>query len=802
MAVLKALLPESGTGIKGHMRSHEELLEASGYAGRPREFTDLFKILDNELRLITPTDPEGSSDERTSGEAGGRYYQLTHDYLVPSLREWLTRKQRETRRGRAELRLVERSSLWNAKPENRRLPSLLEWANIRLLTRKKDWTVPQRNMMKRAGWVHGSRTLVALVLLGLLTWGGIEGYGTLRGSYLVESLRTASTTDVPGIVRQLDGYRRWANPRLQPLTQIADDGSREKLHASLALLPVDSSQLPFLEKHLLDATPTELPVLRDALKPHRSTLVPKLWSVLDSAKPDDVSLLPAASALADYDADSPRWESVGGKVAQALVIVNPVFLGPWLDALRPVRGKLNAPLAAIFRDKNRPESERNLATNILTDYASDDPNLIADLLMAADPKAYEAFFPIAESRAEKTLPLFEGEIHKMEIQAEREQQSEQLKDQLAERQARAAIALIRMGKAEAVWPLLHHSADPRLRSFIVNWLKPLEADPRRHRRRTGPPPTTAKPTPAQGQQLMDAILFHPETSQRRALILALGTYGTEGLSSGERERLTGKLLDLYRNDPDSGIHGAAEWTLRKWGQQEKLQAADAELMKLKDRNDLRWYVNSQGQTFAVIEGPVEFRMGSPPTEPDRIATNEIPHRRIIPRRFAIATREVSVEQYQGFMKQNPGVADIETDKYSPDPKGPMNGFSWYNAAAYCNWLSRQEGLPECYEPNPDGKYATGMKIKHDALRLGGYRLPTEAEWEYACRAGAGTSRFYGASPELLGRYAWYNATPQDRAWPWAAFSRTNSGYSTCWATCMNGVRMLPGFTSPTARGEY
>ena len=70
---------------------------------------------------------------------------------------------------------------------------------------------------------------------------------------------------------------------------------------------------------------------------------------------------------------------------------------------------------------------------------------------------------------------------------------------------------------------------------------------------------------------MDAILFHPETSKRRALILALGTYGTEGLSPGEREPLIGKLLDLYRNDPDAGIHGAAEWTLRQWKQQEKLK---------------------------------------------------------------------------------------------------------------------------------------------------------------------------------------------------------------------------------------
>ena len=55
--------------------------------------------------------------------------------------------------------------------------------------------------------------------------------------------------------------------------------------------------------------------------------------------------------------------------------------------------------------------------------------------------------------------------------------SEEVKDGLAMRQARAAVALVRLGKAESVWPLLRHSADPRLRSFIVNWLNPLGADP-------------------------------------------------------------------------------------------------------------------------------------------------------------------------------------------------------------------------------------------------------------------------------------------------------------------------------------
>ena len=127
-AVLKALMPETGTDIKGQMRSRQELLEASGYANRPSDFDDLIHILDPELRLITPTDPEGKDGRSASQRRRARrgtYYQLTHDYLVHSLRDWLTRKQKETRRGRAELLLADRAAVWNARPENRQLPSLL-----------------------------------------------------------------------------------------------------------------------------------------------------------------------------------------------------------------------------------------------------------------------------------------------------------------------------------------------------------------------------------------------------------------------------------------------------------------------------------------------------------------------------------------------------------------------------------------------------------------------------------------------------------------------------------------------------
>src|SRR5271166_5246155 len=476
-AVLKTLLPEAGSNIKGNMRSYDELRAVSGYGSCPNEFDELLRILNSELRLISPIEPEESeSDGQTKTQVGERFFLLTHDYLVPSIREWLTRKQKETRRGQAELRLVERSALWNAKPENRRLPSLLEWTNIGLLTKKKDWTEPQRKMMRRAGRVHGLRTLALAALIALITWGGYEAYGSFQARALVDSLKTASTAEVPDIVKNLSGYYRWARRPLSDLLSSTEEQSSPHLHASLALLPVDPGQVEYLYNRMLNANPTELPVIREALSGHQWTLIERLWGVLENTQADRDQRFRAAWALAGYVADETeqRWVAASRFITDRLlasVIENPSSYTPLMEMLRPIRKQLLASLATTFRDPQRLKTERYFASNILADYASDQPNLLADLLMDADFKAYAAFFPIAQRQAAKTLPLFQAEIRKQATIPDSDKDSEMVKDRLAERQARAAITLLRMGKAGEIIPLLRHSADPRLRSFIVNWLK-------------------------------------------------------------------------------------------------------------------------------------------------------------------------------------------------------------------------------------------------------------------------------------------------------------------------------------------
>ena len=560
-AVLKALLPDSGTDIKGTMRSYAELLESSGYENRPRDFGDLIRILDSEIRLITPTDPEGMAADNESvrqTEVGQKYFQLTHDYLVHSLRDWLTRKQKETRKGRAELTLFDTSVTWNAKPENRFLPSWWEHFTIRCFTNKQKWTKPQRKMMGKAGRVHGIRTsLLALFLVGV-TFAGVsvrravqEKENVTRAEGLVASLLSADIAGVPTIVSDLKAYREWADPLLRSRIVAATDGSTAKLALALALLPVDESQIDYLKEQMQVCTLEQFPVVRKELLPQKAKVTDALWRVVQDESQVASRRFQAAAALAEYSPENEHWPIAAPFVAQHLTSAIPsVSLGQWRQLFQTGSQALTGPLTGIHADASRPEKQREAAAFVLSQYLADEPEKLVAVILVADELAeYSPFIEALKPHAASVKqPLLTEMQSAMPDQLARtndqlSEENQQLRDAHWKRQSLAAVTLVHLGYGDEVWSLLKFSPDPSLRSFIIHHLGKLGTN---------------------HSTLAARLDMETEVSIRRALIQSLGGLDSSRIPSADRSRIAEQLQGLYINDPDPGIHGSASWALRQW----------------------------------------------------------------------------------------------------------------------------------------------------------------------------------------------------------------------------------------------
>lgn len=150
----------------------------------------------------------------------------------------------------------------------------------------------------------------------------------------------------------------------------------------------------------------------------------------------------------------------------------------------------------------------------------------------------------------------------------------------------------------------------------------------------------------------------------------------------------------------------------------------------------------ESQNISIIKTPMGkemvqipggwFEMGS-----KKGNDNESPVHKVWVDDFLIDTHEVTQEEYEKLMNINPS--------HFKGPKNPVEQVSWADAVLYCNARSRAENLKPCYDEE------TG---KCD-FSADGYRLPTEAEWEYACRAGTKIEYFFGRDPTQLKDYAWY-----------------------------------------------
>jgi formylglycine-generating enzyme required for sulfatase activity len=341
------------------------------------------------------------------------------------------------------------------------------------------------------------------------------------------------------------------------------------------------------------------------------------------------------------------------------------------------------------------------------------------------------------------------------------------RDHLARRQARAAITLLRLGRGQQVWSLLRGGPEPRLRAQLIHSLGPL-----------GVP----------ASELIARLRAATDLSEQRALVLALGEFPPDTQTPAATQELQPWLLDQFRDHRDPGLHAAAGWLVRRWGLHAELEAREWKLSRKDPVPDRDWFVNGQRQTMVVVRGANTVWMGSPVHEVNR-GQGERQHIQMLPHSFAIAATEVTQGQFNTFRSKFWYVPEWQLPDRD-NVERPVVGVKWIDAVAYCQWLSEKENLPRsqwCYPPISELKKGKPIEPVPGFLQRTGYRLPTDAEWEFACRAGTRTSRSFGSSIEFLPRYAWFRGNARNQPQPVGRLAPNDLGlfdtYGNAWEWC-------------------
>ncbi len=156
------------------------------------------------------------------------------------------------------------------------------------------------------------------------------------------------------------------------------------------------------------------------------------------------------------------------------------------------------------------------------------------------------------------------------------------------------------------------------------------------------------------------------------------------------------------------------------------------------QSPLKEITTSSGVVMILVPSG-EFVMGDNQGNPD-----EQPARKVSISGFALDKTEVTQTPYEQLMLAAPS--------HFKGPDNPVEQVRWSDAALFCNARSRQEGLEPCYNEET-------FECNFGAS---GYRLPTEAEWEYACRAGTDTAYDFGNDARKLAQYAWFAGNSQKK----------------------------------------
>jgi hypothetical protein len=384
--LLEQLLPDGGAMIRGAPRTGAELENALAPVARPETVEKLLGILDEELRLVTVSaSPRvGEQSSALSGSKSGSRphepsYQLTHDYLVPAVREWLARHEWSTRSGRARRRLKELSESWSGRRGNRNLPNPIDYIWIRSVTRRNDWNESQRQMMDRATVYHGVRTAVLIVVAAMLLASTQLFWSRHQQGLAAERDRVAALTavdaaqkvvfaELPATLAEIRSRAALTEPLVElRLAESKPNDSPHDIRLPLASVVLGhDDRLPDILRILPQLGPLEIQVVREVLKIQLAAdSLARLRQLAESefeatSSPRELRRrLGLAVLLADLAADDePFWTRNGAASGAALIAAGSEEPAAWAQLLIPVRQYL---LDTIVADLNRQGDQPSVA---------------------------------------------------------------------------------------------------------------------------------------------------------------------------------------------------------------------------------------------------------------------------------------------------------------------------------------------------------------------------------------------------------------------------------------------------------
>ncbi len=803
--VLRAMLPdEANSEIKGSERSEATLRDAAGYQDQPKRFAEVIRILDQELRIITPSESDADAMETERGD-GSKLFQLTHDYLVPSLRAWLTRKQRETRKGRAELKLAERSALWNARPEKRYLPSAVEWATLRLLTAPGSWSPPERLMMRKAARVHvslwGGSAVVLLIAL-FAVWRYDSTRELQRLAELEETIRSIETSDgaaIPVLLESLDKHRKsLVIAKLEPRFSMAT--GRRKLKLSYALARCGQIELDTVVEGIIAAETQggEVDNLVAALSNGRERALPMLRSAAAFASDEQrwatkTRLAVVALHLGDTSIAAEMLRIGPEQSAEARQLVYPLDRArAELSAVeqltpdareRPAKLRERASLL-YYLDRTRESLSiwDRLVSDALLEPNSDDWRFRA--LCAArlgnEEKALEsierlrqvAYNPVYASTgniiAQAWLGNFATARKQLDELAEAQTESPSGLYDSASTAAQLIRTLDRPDSAEAdhltqlAVELLRRAFAGRSNRDLGSFEKgfkfaPLHGRPAFEQLVRELIPTTQPWDPVQRSEFITEFRsWHGDLEDlarllgttdipalRSGMALAVGSLGELVPSAQEAWQ---SVFSLWTSDSkDSGTHSAAAWAAGT------LKISLPQLTPSSRPPPERdwWYTQHELTLIRIPAGAVAR---------DGLSAISISHP------FWISDREISIRLFGQFIRADATAAQLMKWQGAYrfpgefDDSHPVQQVGWNDAVRFCNWLSEQHGLTPFYQIESLRTEGREASIQVKTLGTDGFRLPTADEWEYACRAMTTTSFSCGDTPAHLRQYAVFGAS--------------------------------------------